>query len=310
MVYTRNDARRFTNDYRDGRGVPYGEQIHQLSWPVVQDVPAIAQRSATVSFPKLRAWHGLTYGQLYLHPAKYGKMRQSDHLSFSKSLGVLPHGNLANPKEKVFDRLYLGNRSLASNGGRQPRGRYEMAADLAFKQSDPLASIDLYTTAIAQAPAGNPNLFAYEKRCAALAELARYREALQDAKFILANATPKEKGPALARVRAIVDFMKRMDNFDNGYHQATATLICLLRPREHRQLVESHPATYGRPDTTESIGRGLSASHSTALLLNWDKDGDGKIDMDEFKDGVAALGYKMKQQEKPVFKGNEQRGYI
>ena len=28
--------------------------------------------------------------------------------------------------------------------------------------------------------------------------------------------------------------------------------------------------------------------------------------MDEFKDGVAALGYKMKQQEKPVFKGNEQ----
>ena len=28
------------------------------------------------------------------------------------------------------------------------------------------------------------------------------------------------------------------------------------------------------------------------------------------EDGVAALGYKMKQQEKPVFKGNEQRGYI
>ena len=47
--------------------------------------------------------------------------------------------------------------------GGQPRGRYEMAADLAFKQSDPLASIDLYTTAIAQAPAGNPSAKAHNE---------------------------------------------------------------------------------------------------------------------------------------------------
>ena len=164
---------------------------------------------------------------------------------------------------------------------------------------------------IVAAPTVQPNLFAYEKRCAAYAELGRYREALEDAEFILANCVRDELGAARMRVKAIKDFMKKMDNFDPGYHHAVSTLVCLLRPREHRQLVQSSPSTYGRPDTAPKIGSGLSASASMASLLGWDKDGDGSIDMDEFADGVAALGYKMKEQTKAVFKGGpDQRGII
>ena len=80
-----------------------------------------------------------------------------------------------------------------------------------------------------------PDLFKYEKRCCALAEAGRYREALADAELILKHSTEYSRGSALMRVRALKDFMRRMDNFEAGYHQATSTLVCLLRPREYRQ---------------------------------------------------------------------------
>ena len=164
---------------------------------------------------------------------------------------------------------------------------------------------------IAQAPAGVPNLYALEKRCCSYAEAGRYREALEDAEYILEfTEDPARRGAALMRVKAIKDFMKRMKNFDSGYHQATATLVCLLRPREHRQLVQSNPATYSRPQTAGQIGRGLTTYASMAKLLHWDKDGDGQIDMEEFKQGAAALGYHVKDKGKNAFgEGREVRGY-
>ena len=85
--------------------------------------------------------------------------------------------------------------------------------------------------------AQQPDLFKYEKRCAAYAEVGRYRDALNDAQFILDHSDGQSRGSALMRVKALKDFMRRTDNFEAGYHNATSTLICLLRPREMRQYV-------------------------------------------------------------------------
>jgi hypothetical protein len=144
-------------------------------------------------------------------------------------------------------------------------------------------------------------LFAYEKRCAAYAELGRYREALSDAEFILQH-TSTDRGAALARVKAIKDYMRRTNNFDNGYHQATTTLICLLRPREHRQLTQSRPSTYGGPmEKASRFGLGVTSSTAMGQALGWDSNNDGRIDMDEFRQRVVTLGYKPHRKEKSAF---------
>ena len=143
-------------------------------------------------------------------------------------------------------------------------------------------------------------MYAYEKRCAAFAELGRIREALTDAEFILKWTT--DKGSALARVKAIKDYMRRMDNFEPGYHQATTTLICLLRPREHRQLTQSRPSTYGGPmEKASRFGLGVTSSTAMGQALGWDSNNDGRIDMDEFRQRVVTLGYKPHRKEKSAF---------
>ena len=309
-LYTRNDGTRYTPEYRDGRGIRYDEALRHLSWPCVHDVPALGQKSGVKQLPEIRQVYGLTTGQMYMHPTLYTKLRHSDHMSFTKSQGHLGIGNLADPRADVYKRLYLGSKSY-TKFGRQSSGRFEMAGDVAFKISDPINAIELYTKAIRQAKAGQPNIFAYEKRCAALAEAGRYREALADAELILANCeTVAQEGAARMRVKALTDFLRRTDGFEAGYHQAVSTLICLLRPREHRQLVQSNPSNYTRPDTANNIGKGLSASASMGVLLNWDADGDGEIDMEEFRKGVTALGYKVKTAGKAAFKGVAHRGEV
>jgi hypothetical protein len=213
----------------------------------------------------------------------------------------------------VHERLYLGTKSNVRMGSRVPRGRFELAGDLAFKNGSPIDAIPLYTRAIGQAGVGDPNLYAYEKRCVALAELGRYREALADAELILKYTEghdAKTEGAAKMRVKTIKDYMRRMNNFEGGYHNATATLICLLRPREHRQLVQSNPSTYGRPHSVGSFGKGLSGSASMGALLQWDTDGDGNVDMEEFRRGVASLGFEARKRERKVFKGSGHRGVI
>ena len=156
---------------------------------------------------------------------------------------------------------------------------------------------------LSAARAHSTALFAYEKRCAAYAELGRYREALSDAEFILQH-TSTDRGAALARVKTIKDYMRRTNNFDNGYHQATTTLICLLRPREHRQLTQSRPSTYGGPlEKTSRFGRGMTSSTSMGSILGWDTDGDGRVDMAEFRERIATLGFKAAKKERDVFGG-------
>lgn len=310
-LYPRHDGTRYAAAYKDGRGMVYNESLRKLSWPVCTDVPGVGQRSSTAQIPVLKKVYGFTHGKQYLHPTTYTALRHTDHLSFSKSMGNLGIGNLADPNANVYNRLYLGSKSQMRPGMRQSQGRFEMAGDVAFKNCTPVDAVELYTRAIAQAPAGKPNLFAYEKRCAAMAETGRYREALDDAQYILDWAEPGERGSALMRVKTLKDFLKRTGNFEEGYHNATSTLICLLRPREHRQLVQSNPSSYSRPDTADRIGKGITASGSMASLLHWDKDGDGSIDMEEFRELVGQLGYKMKSQPKKAFaRGYDQRGII
>jgi len=306
-VYPRNDGTRFTREYLNGQGITYDESLRDLSWPVCTNVPAIGQKSATTQLPNLIHTQGFSRSKHLLHPTLYGKLRHTDHLSFAKSMPSLGVGKLADPKKPVFDRLYLGSKSQASLGIRKAQGRLEIAGDIAFRNGDAANAAALYTKAIEN----NPDNFKYEKRCAALAELGRYADALKDAEKILASADVRAKGSALMRVKAIKDYMRRMDHYEAGYHEATSTLVCLLRPREHRQLVVSHPSTFGRPQSANDIGKGISTASSMASLLNWDTDGDGDIDMDELARGVGAMGFRMKKKEKSVFKqASAERGYI
>ena len=299
-------------EYTDGNGIPYSESLRRLSWSVQTDIPAIGQFSSAIQLPLLKEAYGLKDGVHFLHPTQYTKLRHTDHLSFAKTNSDLGVGILADPKAPtVIDRLYIGSRTMARPKQRVPMGRYEMAADVAFINCAPLNAVPLYSEQIARSGTVQPNIFAYEKRCAAYAELGRYREALQDAEFVLANCSSAELGSARMRVRAIKDFLKKVDNFEPGYHHAVSTLICLLRPREHRQVVPSSPSLYGRPETAPSIGKGLTGAASVGSLLAFDKDGDGNIDMDEFEAGILTLGYKAKKSDKKVFKGGPtQRGVI
>jgi len=306
-LYPRRDGTRFTPEYQTGHGgSTYNDSLRKLSWSVPTDVTPIGQRSAGVQLPELEEVHQYKLGTHFLHPTQYNKMRHTDHLSFSKSMGTLGLGTLADPKNAVFDRLYVGSKSQASLGMRVPQGRMEMAGDIAFKNGSADDAVALYTKAIGQ----KPDLFKYEKRCVAYAELGRYRDALNDAQHILDHSDGATRGAALMRVKALKDFMKRMDNFEAGYHNATSTLICLLRPREHRQLVASHPSTFGRPSTVNTIGKGLTSSASMVSLLNWDTDGDGNIDLDELREHIGSLGHKMKATGKNAFDKGGERGVI
>ena len=271
MLFPRRVGSNFA-EYRDGNGLEYSEALRRLSWPVPTDVPAIGQKSATTQLPTLREVHKLTDGKIYTHPTEYIKLRHTDHLSYSKSQSDLGLGSLANPRSAVFDRLYLGSKSQARPGRRTATSKYELAADVAFKNASAVDAVPLYTEAIVRSGEVTPNLFAYEKRCCANAELGRYREALEDATYILEHCDTSERGAALMRVKAIKDFMKRMNSFDSGYHHATSTLVCLLRPREHRQLVQSSPSTYGRPHSASAFGNGLTGVQSVGSLLAWDKE--------------------------------------
>ena len=59
---------------------------------------------------------------------QYGKLRHTDHLSFSSMNGhQIGVGTLADPKANVYDRLYLGSKTLGRGTTRNPGARVEMA---------------------------------------------------------------------------------------------------------------------------------------------------------------------------------------
>ena len=93
-LYPKRDGTRFIKDYRNGDGRAYGDYMRQVSWPIPTDVPPIGQASAPLLIPELKEVHNFRDGQHYLHPTKYGKLRHTDHLSFSKTMGNLGVGML------------------------------------------------------------------------------------------------------------------------------------------------------------------------------------------------------------------------
>ena len=281
------------------QGKTYDRQLKNLSWPVATDLPAHAQHSARKLMPQ--AYNAL-------HPMDFSMARETYETSFANQYGSFGmHVEPSPRKQSVHERLFTPTRNLTHPGLKAQLTSAEVQADDAFAAGLYGPAIQGYSLAIQH----KASLFCYEKRCAALAHVGRYREALQDAEFVLANCSSAELGSARMRVRAIKDFLKKVDNFEPGYHHAVSTLICLLRPREHRQVVPSSPSLYGRPETAQSIGKGLTGAASVGSLLAFDKDGDGNIDMDEFEAGILTLGYKAKKSDKKVFKGGPtQRGVI
>ena len=297
-LYERASTRHI-KEYMDGKGDTYEEQIRKMSWPICTDVPAIGQYSGTIQIPELKKYKGFSDGLHSLHPMTYTKLHHTDHLAFCNTVDGVGVGKLADPSKDVYTRLYLGSKSQAHQPARTGTSRLEIAGDIAFKNGEAAEAHRLYTKALQD----NPSMFTYEKRCAAYAECGLYEHALRDAEHLLKHAGPHNWGSASARVKALKDFLRRQNNYDPGYHQATTTLVCLLRPREHKQIMPSTPSNYGRPHTALTIGEGLSSATSMAALGGWDKDGDGNIDLDELHKGLATLGYKPKKKERSVFKG-------
>ena len=141
-------------------------------------------------------------------------------------------------------RLFVPSKSLKPNVTRLPTSQAEIAADNAFTHGRFDEAIRQYTLGIAQ----KPSLFAYEKRCAVYAHIGKYKDALTDAEFILKNGPPGGEMPsARLRVKAINDFLRQKGDTAPGHDHATATLMCSLTPREHRQWRSTTPSPYTRP---------------------------------------------------------------
>jgi len=222
-------------EYRDGTGASYNKQLHKLSWPVGPDVPKHAQQS---SQREMREGKYST-----LHPMKFVQTLDQFEPSFTQTYGSFGIRTTSDGANAVYDRLFTPSKSLTRPSTRGAASFAEEAADEAFTNGRVQQSISMYTVAIKQ----KPTLYAYEKRCAALAHVGKYKEALADAEFILNNGPPGGEAPAARfRVKAIKDYLKIKDDFGPGHHHANATLMCTLTPRDHRQWRSTTPSTYAR----------------------------------------------------------------
>lgn len=222
--------------YRDGAGMPYNEQLKKISWPISTDVPAHAQFSAqpAISTGKYKT----------LHPMEFMQTNDYSADCFTKSYGSFGIRSDGDPSVPIYERLFTPSRSVARAGARTPASQAEMSGDAAFANGHVFEAIKMFTLGIQQ----KPTLFVYEKRCAALAHVGRYNEALADAEFILKNGPPGGEQPAARmRVKAIKDFLQKKGDTAPGHHHATATLMCLLTPREFRQWRSVTPSPYTRP---------------------------------------------------------------
>lgn len=224
-----------TGTYRDGTGVVYSDQLQRLSWPISADLPTQAQRSARM---------GVESGRYStLHPMQFYQTREIDEPTFTETYGKF--GILdSESKLPAHERLFNPSKSLFKPGLRHPSSQAEMAGDEAFSRGHFEDAVRQYTLGLAQ----KPSLSAYEKRCACYAHIGRYTEALADAEFILKNGAGGGELPsARLRVKAIKDFLKQKYDTSPGHEHATATLMCALTPREHRQWRSTTPSPYTRP---------------------------------------------------------------
>jgi hypothetical protein len=219
------------------QGKTYDRQLKNLSWPVATDLPAHAQHSARKLMPQ--AYNAL-------HPMDFSMARETYETSFANQYGSFGmHVEPSPRKQSVHERLFTPTRNLTHPGLKAQLTSAEVQADDAFAAGLYGPAIQGYTLAIQH----KASLFCYEKRCAALAHVGRYREALSDAKYILSNGPQAEgeSGPNKQRVKAIESFLANKEVGAKGFQEAPATLMCLLTPKGLRQWRTFTPSTYTRP---------------------------------------------------------------
>ncbi len=223
--------------YIRAQGNTYEKQLKNLSWPVASDLPAHAQPSAQ---------HLMPQAYNVLHPMEFATARETYQSSFANQYGSFGmHVEPSPRKQSVHQRLFTPSRNLTHVGFKFPVTQAEQQADAAFAAGRYDLAVKGYTLAINH----KASLFCYEKRCAALAHVGRYREALSDAKYVLSNGAQgeAESGPNKQRVKAIESFLANQNVGAKGFHEAPATLMCLLTPKGLRQWRTFTPSTYTRP---------------------------------------------------------------
>lgn len=206
-------------EYRDGRGVTYDEQLRALSWPVPDDVPQKAQPSATnTTMVSITAPSGISF--------------MDTHAGY---LANGPQGSAAMP---VHDRLSMGSKSFSAQASSHAQSPAETQGDEAFAQGSMQEAIRHYTQAINT----KPNCAVFEKRCAALAHVGKYEEALVDARRVLAAEPTKAK--ARLRVKDLTDYLDTKNNCTVGYNTAHVTLLCNLTPPSLKMWRSPQPSVY------------------------------------------------------------------
>ena len=179
--------------YRDGRGLPYKAQLHELSWPIPDDIPAHAQRSSAMAMEEGK------YSNLHPNASTVATLEPC-FLQTHVSRGSRAMNTLSDPNLPVHERLFVPSKSLSRPASRQASSRPEADADERFAKGDVSGSIRGYTLAISQ----KPTLVTYEKRCAAWAHVGQYDKALEDAQYILAR---DDSPAARLRVKNINGFL-------------------------------------------------------------------------------------------------------
>lgn len=228
--------------YVNGLGQTYEEVIRKQSFPIVNDVPAHAQRRArplTAGAATRRRPNGAYHT---LHPMEYMLAQQEDAASFAKVYGNFGIRTDGDPDAPVHERLYtpsktVGNRRFAAS---QP----EKAGDQAFGHGKIDEAVRQYSIAARQMALDLPRLnLILEKRCAALAHLGRYGEALKDAARI--ESTEYDNPAARLRVKCIHDFNARR-GVEKGSDHMAATLMVQLTPPSLKMWRAATPSAYKR----------------------------------------------------------------
>ncbi len=187
---------KFANlEYRNGQGYDYDEQLRMASWPIADDVPQQAQRSAAA---RIKAGSYST-----LHPGLANTSLHQTLPAFSETHGslgskVLKSGDPALP---VHERLYTPSRATHRPASAPPSSRMEAEGDDAFRDGKFALALSKYTGAIN----ARPTCTALRKRCAASLHMGNYKAALDDARAVAATG---QGGPnSVLAVRSIEEYL-------------------------------------------------------------------------------------------------------
>jgi len=209
--------------YRDGRGVQYGEQLRELSWPIPSDVPEHTQPSKMA---------------MGMSP---GAAMSSGSVSFIDTHGAFPLRSSGQYGQPVHDRLAMPSKSYTRPVSRNAGSQTELQADRAFGNGQFGEAAHLYSQGIHH----GASPYGLEKRCAALAHMGKYKEALADAQTILRMEPAKAK--SRLRVKDLEAFLNVQKESTTGYGTAHLTLLCNLTPKELKMWRSLPPSVYRGP---------------------------------------------------------------